>query len=475
MIVVSFFAIVYLCSLVTYTLTRNLKSRSSWYLFLATIIVSFELIILHIYNKTVSQSFLILLNKVDWLCIVLAQIFIFMMAFSIALERRLRVRTELVIFVTIVCPVMIIEFGLHVFTNIFIHYNQSALRILGPLKWQFPVTPLVLCYSFVSLLNALLTFEIIYKLYRHTNGLEKSKAKWLIVTFGALAVPLVFFALSYSYIHLMSEGELVWNDAKAVIVYELFFYITAICFSFAVLRYKLFFEEGHTSLREFIQFLIRIGVWAIVITAFSIVGLYAVPNEGRSEYFILTFPILSILAQSTDPILKDSMSTFFRSGKVDLPTVQSQHIAKALRDYTNLTNLMANSLLGLNCMKVGKSSGGGDRVEHFRAILDRLIVCFEPKSTEQTRSFARLKFEILRMMAYEGATDEQIMWDLGFEPDSDFWAKRNGDIARKPRFPYTGKGDYGATSRASFKRLKSQAIEDVRWRLEEMEKRENKA
>jgi hypothetical protein len=64
-----------------------------------------------------------------------------------------------------------------------------------------------------------------------------------------------------------------------------------------------------------------------------------------------------------------------------------------------------------------------------------------------------------------------MMWDLGFESDMDVWAKNNGDKVREPRYPYRGRGDYAATSRASFKRLKSQAIEDVRWRLEELEKK----
>ncbi len=198
---------------------------------------------------------------------------------------------------------------------------------------------------------------------------------------------------------------------------------------------------------------------------------------GSTKTFILLayhYPTQDYLIVEYLPADKGTTDFLDLMRKEREPTEISDHfVTEMIRNYSLIRKLRESPIILMNCVKKEADCSGNDLINALRTIVDKVIGGFEPNTNFSIRSSVRLKYEILRMMAYEGATDEQIMWDLGFEPDSDFWAKRNGDIARKPRFPYTGKGDYAATSRASFKRLKAQAIEDVRWRIEEMEKRTN--
>jgi len=68
-------------------------------------------------------------------------------------------------------------------------------------------------------------------------------------------------------------------------------------------------------------------------------------------------------------------------------------------------------------------------------------------------------------LIFEGATESQMMWDLGF----DVYTRSIEEKVRSnsdPRFKLKNAGEYSATSMRSFKRLKKETLEMFRWRLE---------
>jgi len=105
-----------------------------------------------------------------------------------------------------------------------------------------------------------------------------------------------------------------------------------------------------------------------------------------------------------------------------------------------------------------------DLVKALRKIIAESIRYFQPHDGGRRRTEARLRYEILSMMAFEGASESQIMWDLGFES---YTRSVVGGIGEKssPRFSIRDASEYTATSARSFKRMKHKAIEMIRWKL----------
>lgn len=151
-------------------------------------------------------------------------------------------------------------------------------------------------------------------------------------------------------------------------------------------------------------------------------------------------------------------------------TLSKKEIATALRKFYHPSEELIQQFSGLNCIERTQRDNQCSPSAALKTLLTEIIDYFQPTNDVGIRTRNRIKYEILRMMAHDSATEEQIMWELGFEPESDFWARVNPDKVRSPRYPYQGKGDYAATSRASFKRLKQESLADVLWRLEVVEK-----
>lgn len=107
--------------------------------------------------------------------------------------------------------------------------------------------------------------------------------------------------------------------------------------------------------------------------------------------------------------------------------------------------------------------------EALSQLLDKYIYEFKPKEKLIKRTIFQLRYEILRMIAYEGATESQIMWDLKFDVYTRSVEQKISE-GREPRFKLKDASEYSATSSRSFKRLKKEAIEMLRWKLEEGEK-----
>lgn len=167
------------------------------------------------------------------------------------------------------------------------------------------------------------------------------------------------------------------------------------------------------------------------------------------------------------------ISTFIQSSlrqrRVIIPRVFPSEVNHAISNFSVPYKLESNSLLDLEQVSSSALRNKISKVDALRELLRDAIEYFNPNDGGKKRTAARLKYEILRMMAYEGATESQIMWDLGFDVYTRSAEEKSSNLL-KPRFPLRGASEYYATSDRSFKRLKKEAVEMVRWRLESQEK-----
>lgn len=184
---------------------------------------------------------------------------------------------------------------------------------------------------------------------------------------------------------------------------------------------------------------------------------------------IVGIPALVILTNHYSECLYIFVDNLFRRRKVEIPVIMHSEVSNVMKNYSVPYLLERSRLLKLKCVERRSMKNKYSKIDSLRDIIRDTIEYFNPKDKGTKRTSARLRYEILRMTAYEGATESQIMWDLGF-----FTFNRRAEekisAEVKPRFPLTKGSEYAATSDRSFKRLKKEALEMLRWKLEEREK-----
>jgi len=136
-----------------------------------------------------------------------------------------------------------------------------------------------------------------------------------------------------------------------------------------------------------------------------------------------------------------------------------------LKYYSSPNKLQNSKLLELNKVKKLSIEKGTSRVNILKKLIKSSIEYFKPNDNGKKRTTARLKYEILKMIAYEGATESQMMWDLGFDVYTRS-AEEKIKSENKPRYELKDAGEYYATSVRSFKRLKKESIKMIRWKLD---------
>lgn len=144
--------------------------------------------------------------------------------------------------------------------------------------------------------------------------------------------------------------------------------------------------------------------------------------------------------------------------------VTYEDVNLALKSFSTPNLLQENNLLGLKQVIKLTDEKGISEVNALKEVISSAIEYFKPADKKAKRTSARLKYEILRMIAYEGAIESQLMWDLGFDAYTRSVEEKLRE-QREPRFKFKDASEYSATSSRSFKRLKKEAIEMLKWRL----------
>jgi len=188
---------------------------------------------------------------------------------------------------------------------------------------------------------------------------------------------------------------------------------------------------------------------------FVIIG----PKQNKAAFTVQDIDLLEDIVENASATIARFISS----------SILYSDVKTALK-YLSSLNLLKNSrLLRLKQVQELAKQKNISKIEALRETISSAIEYFKPKDDNRKRTAARLKYEILEMIAFEGATESQIMWDLGFDVYTRSVEEKLGK-QREPRFKLKDASEYSATSDRSFKRLKKEAVEMLRWKLESGEK-----
>jgi len=225
-------------------------------------------------------------------------------------------------------------------------------------------------------------------------------------------------------------------------------------------------QKIHISKRIFIYYLL-LTLTLIVPYTFFIIYIIEIAKRQNYQSFLTTpFGIYLIIIDIivTQGILISFIQKLKNEKKSSLRSITFSDVNEALRHFSNPQYLSKSKLSKLKQVLHYAKKKNISEGEALRKILEIAITYFRPTSPAQKRTIVRLRYEILRMMLFEGATESQMMWDLGFDSHTRYASPADNDP--QPRYTGIKASEYGATSQRSFKRIKKEAVEMLKWKLE---------
>ena len=199
-----------------------------------------------------------------------------------------------------------------------------------------------------------------------------------------------------------------------------------------------------------------------------------VPFKNNAEHIIKGFLVLTIRndIDTLSPLdiriirfLRNRISA--RLTMIYSNRITHSEITRLLKMYSEPNKLQKSKLSQHPRIQTLSKEYNLPEAQILRALIDEGIEFFKPNDKIKRRTLARIKYEILRMIAYENAKESQIMWDLGFES---YVRSKNekAPLEKKPRYPFSNSAEYSAISKRSFKRIKKEAIVTLKWKIQEL-------
>jgi len=134
--------------------------------------------------------------------------------------------------------------------------------------------------------------------------------------------------------------------------------------------------------------------------------------------------------------------------------VNDEEVYQAIRHYHQPEKLENSPLLRLSLVSQKlQEHSAKTPVDALRQIIKETIEYFKPESDYQRRTKQNLKYHFLKMIAFDQAEEEQILWELGFE-DYPVRIMFKEGRSRPPLFRPSSPSDYSYTFRNAFLALK---------------------
>jgi hypothetical protein len=366
------------------------------------------------------------------------------------------------IFVLVINFIIII---LLCFTNVFVDYSHPLYIGKQYLVWDYPTRTIFLVRILFMLIK--LTFPIVnYYIF-----LKKSSEVWIKRISLVLIVSSVLLFLGVNF-----SQFLFFFRVRYDILYTIPEYIQEIFIMFAMLLLSWSVLNPHLLGRDFVDilynFLKYIGSSSLFLVPYIIFLLVITNLFGIQEVFMPLLVGISGLVIITHQMNEwgiGIMRTFLKYKKFKVPLLLPSDVSFVLQNFTIPCELEHSRLLMLSQVHYLARRKSFSRVEALQEIIIRSIEFFKPQDNRNRRTTSRIKYEILKMLAYDNATESQIMWDLGFDSYNRSIAEKISNT-KKPRFQLQDPSEYGATSDRSFKRLKKEAVEMLLWKIEQSEK-----
>lgn len=252
--------------------------------------------------------------------------------------------------------------------------------------------------------------------------------------------------------------------SHSVILPAAAFLTMVLLFALAVLKYRLFIEDpklifGKNTLYSFV----------VTATITIIIGALIFSKITISSVSDLILAILSlylvIAALPSYSWVMTFINDFSFNPSLGLSVVNDIEVLQAIKNYYRPEQLEDNALLRL---QIVKSNHKKTPIDALKIIIEQAIKYFKPKDASR-RTKQNLKYQILKMIAFDQAEEGQILWELGFE-DYPVRIMSNERKERPPKFRAESPADYSYISRNAYLVLKKEAIHNVTWRISYLEK-----
>lgn len=257
----------------------------------------------------------------------------------------------------------------------------------------------------------------------------------------------------------------------SVILPAIDFALLIIPLIYSMIRYSLFLDDAKVIFgRNFLYS--TLAIFSILVIYFMIIAFTATPFASISS-MILPFCLAYLLIASHP--LYDWIITFARDIIYRVPSgysvVTDDEVLHLLKDINAPEKLEQSSLLRLNVVTLSVKNGHVETtIDALKTLAEKAIEYFKPEKNTDRRLKKNLKYQILKMIAFDEAEEGQILWELGFE-DYPVKIMAQARSYREPMFKIESPSDYTYISRNAYLALKKEAIHDVTWRISYLEKR----
>jgi hypothetical protein len=241
--------------------------------------------------------------------------------------------------------------------------------------------------------------------------------------------------------------------------------LTALFFAISVIKYRLYIEEPKIIFSKKIIYT-AFATIIIISILFKILTINSLP---LNSVYDLIVPLSLIYFITAVLPLYSWLNTFINdllyNPSLGLSVVSDNEILDALKNFNNPSNLEINPLLRLKVISKEKQAMP---VDTLRKILRESIEYFNPNENYR-RTKQNLKYQLLKMLAFDQSEEGQILWELGFE-DYPVRIMASETKNRPPLFKTKSPSEYSYISRNAFLALKKEAIHDITWRISYLEK-----
>ncbi|MDD3648370.1 MAG: hypothetical protein PHS44_07800 [Candidatus Dojkabacteria bacterium] len=336
----------------------------------------------------------------------------------------------------------------------------------GEVEWYDPVSGFYLCVIFINLTKLFSPILNFYFLARSDLLKNDNTGKNVFHKFSAVAVVLFLGGMTGMIWHFAGEGR--WEIHTKVLIVSVSFILAGTVYgSWILLYYNTLLEQKEALHRNIFVELIRslISAGILIGTIFWVFKTV----EGQVFLLILIFIVLTfvVLNNGLGEILKQTILDSIRHRRITVSTITQNDLNILLKIYIDPTAAVESSVFNSSLVTKYARSRNLSNQESLRNIVNRAVQYFRPQDKGNKRTLSRLRYEILRQMVFEGATESQIMWNLGFDVYTRS-VEEKLESQVEPPYKLRHAGEYSATSVRSFKRLKKESLEMLRWKLEEM-------
>lgn len=437
-----------------YVVTRNIRSKLAWVIFLFTFSLSWYIVFVDVITTLYVNDLntTIFLNYfTNWTYILPIPLVLHLSILTTKNNSRLN-RYSLIFLYAVTAILVYAGFFTDKITDA--HQIVFHSQEYGYFPARGSLFILIAPISFISSLLASLSY---------LQALNKSNQRYEKLKFGFAAVGSILYTIIGPFLVYIYQSTTDYNLAvystSPLLIAPFALWIISIFFFRLVSDIEEIFD-----LKEFTY--LSIGLTVVVFTYWYVYSLFLPRINKDSLLFASVFMYLTIFAFS----FYDWLTTFIRdllynAGR-GFSVITDNEVADLVKNFHNHEILETNSLLKFKSVK--NHAENGKLVDAAQEITREAISYFKqadfPRRTKQN-----LKYQLLKMLTLDDAEEGQILWELGFD-GYPMKIMSGEDSTRKPLFKVESMSDYTATSRNAFIALKKEAIHDLGWRLSYIEK-----